>query len=239
MVDRLDYNAPQHWISWLPMTRPTLPQPPQPHALTPLAVADRQALLVIATALAPLDAAALEPLLQAITVQRLAPGDVLLRAGEPGAREFFVLDGVLKSWVGDAQGREVTLAFHVGPGVLTPAIARVVDERSRVHCQALTAVRVAGFEASTLVGCMLRDPAVQRWGDAVLRAELMRRADREWALAALPAAQRLQQFRQQFPGLEARIAQHHIASYLGITPVSLSRLRAQERAAHDRQRGGA
>jgi len=223
------------------MTRSTLAQPPHRHATTLLAAtpADRLASLAIATALAPLDADAFEPVLQAITVQHLAPGDALLRAGEPGAREFFVLEGVLMSWVGDAQGREVTLAFHVGPGVLTPAIGRVVDGCSRVHCHALTAVRVAGFEASTLVGCMMRDPAVQRWGDSVLRAELMRRADREWALAALPAAQRLQQFRQQFPGLEARIAQRHIASYLGITPVSLSRLRSQERAGQGRVHGGA
>ncbi|NRF70283.1 Crp/Fnr family transcriptional regulator [Aquincola sp. S2] len=217
------------------MSRSTT-RPPLAHAgaATPLSAPDRQAVLAIASALAPLEAGAFDPLLQAITVQQLPAGDTLLRAGEPGAREFFVLDGVLRSWVGDAAGREVTLAFHVGPGVLTPAIGRVVDGCSRVHCQALTAVRVAGFEASALVACMLRDPTVQRWGDAVLRAELMRRADREWALAALPAAQRLQQFRQQFPGLEARIAQHHIASYLGITPVSLSRLRAQERAASGR-----
>ena len=215
------------------------PDPTRPNATRPLAAPDRVALLSIATALAPLDADAFEPVLQSIAVQQLAPGDTLLRAGEPGAREFFVREGVLRSWVGDAPGREVTLAFHVGPGVLTPAIGRVVDACSRVHCQALTAARVAGFEASTLVGCMLRDPAVQAWGDAVLRAELMRRADREWALAALPAAQRLQQFRRQFPGLVARIAQHHIASYLGITPVSLSRLRAQERAVQARQRGSA
>jgi hypothetical protein len=158
------------------MTRSTQPQPPQ--ASEPLSNADRLALLAIANALAPLDEAAIAPLLQTITVQRLAPGEALLRAGEPGAREFFVLDGVLKSWVGDAQGREVTLAFHVGPGVLTPAIARVVDDRSRVHCQALTAAVVAGFEASLLLDCMLRVPSVQRWGDAVMRAELMRRVDR-------------------------------------------------------------
>jgi CRP-like cAMP-binding protein len=136
---------------------------------------------------------------------------------------------VLRTWLADAQGREVTLAFHAAPGVLMPAITRTADERSRVHCQALSAACVAGFEATTLVDCMLNDEAVQRWGDAVLRAELMRRVDREWALAALPAAERLQHFRTQFPGLEARIAQRHVASYLGITPVSLSRLRAQER----------
>jgi CRP-like cAMP-binding protein len=190
----------------------------------------RAALLAIAHTLAPLDEAAFEPVMRTITLRHLAPGEALLHAGAPGAREYFVLEGVLRTWVADVQGREVTLAFHAAPGVLMPAIARTADGRSRVHCQALSASCVAGFEAATLVDCMLQAPAVQRWGDAVLRAELMRRVDREWALAALPALERLQHFRAQFPGLEGRIAQRHVASYLGITPVSLSRLRAQERA---------
>lgn len=195
--------------------------------------AESAALLAIAGSVAPMSATAFEPLRLAIGVQALAAGEALLSTGAPGAREFFVLDGVLKAWIGDAQGREVTLAFHVGPGIVTPAIARTADGRSRVHLQALTAARVAGFDAAHLVACMLRDPEVQRWGDAVLRAELMRRVDREWALAALPAGQRWQLFRAQFPGLETRIAQHHIASYLGITPVSLSRLKAGARHLRD------
>lgn len=199
----------------------------------------RAQLLAIARTLAPLDENAFEPVLRTITPRRLAPGEALLHAGEPGAREYFVLEGVLRTWVADAQGREVTLAFHAAPGVLMPAITRTAEGRSRVHRQALSTACVAGFEAATLVQCMVQDAGVQRmvqdagvqrWGDAVLRTELMRRVDREWALAALPAVERLQHFRAQFPGLEARIAQRHVASYLGITPVSLSRLRSQERA---------
>lgn len=190
----------------------------------------RAQLLAIARTLAPLDENAFEPVLRTITPRRLAPGEALLHAGEPGAREYFVLEGVLRTWVADAQGREVTLAFHAAPGVLMPAITRTAEGRSRVHCQALSTACVAGFEAATLVQCMVQDAGVQRWGDAVLRTELMRRVDREWALAALPAVERLQHFRAQFPGLGARIAQRHVASYLGITPVSLSRLRSQERA---------
>lgn len=200
------------------------PTPPQTNPV------DRQALLAIARSLAPVGDQAFEPILAACQVQTLAAGQSLLRTGEPGLREFFVLSGVLKSWVGDAQGREVTLAFHVGPGIVTPSIARTAQGGSRVHCQALTPARVAGFDALLLEQHMLANPEVQRWGDAVLRAELMRRVDREWSLAALPAAERLAQFRRQFPGLDGRIAQHHVASYLGITPVSLSRLRAQERS---------
>jgi CRP-like cAMP-binding protein len=201
------------------------------HADPPGLDANRRAqLLAIARTLAPLDENAFEPVLRTITPRRLAPGEALLHAGEPGAREYFVLEGVLRTWVADAQGREVTLAFHAAPGVLMPAITRTAEGRSRVHCQALSTACVAGFEAATLVQCMVQDAGVQRWGDAVLRTELMRRVDREWALAALPAVERLQHFRAQFPGLEARIAQRHVASYLGITPVSLSRLRSQERA---------
>jgi len=189
----------------------------------------RHAVMAIAHRLAPLDEAAFDPVLRVTTVRTLAAGEALLDAGQAGAHEYFVLDGVLRTWVADDEGREVTLAFHVAPGILMPSITRTAGGRSRVHCQALTPATVAGFDADVLVAGMLGSPAVQRWGDAVLRAELMRRVDREWSLAALPAAERLREFRAHFPGLEARIAQRHVASYLGITPVSLSRLRAQER----------
>jgi len=41
----------------------------------------------------------------------------------------------------------------------------------------------------------------------------------------LDSAERYMQFLAQYPGLEKRVKQYHIASYLGITPVSLSRIR--------------
>lgn len=194
--------------------------------------ADRAAALGIAERIAPLDRAAFAAVLDAARRDDHAAGDLVVAEGGPAeAREFFVLGGILKTFVGDAQGREVTLAFHTGPCVLTPSIARVDGTgRSRVNCVALTPCRIAGFPASALVRCMVEQPAIQRWGDAVLRAELVRRADREWALAALPALERLLRLRREHPGLEDAVAHHHIASYLGITPVTLSRLRAQLRA---------
>jgi CRP-like cAMP-binding protein len=191
--------------------------------------ADRAAVLAIAQAIAPLDEAAFGAVLQTMQCHCLAAGATLLRSGDTDPPEYFVLDGILRTSVADAEGREVTLAFHAGPGVLMPAITRTAGERSRVDCQAMTAARVAGFPSAALMQSMLSIPVVQRWGDAVLRAELMRRAEREWSLAALPAVQRLLDLRRLHPDLEDRVAHHHIASYLGITPVSLSRLRAQLR----------
>jgi len=191
--------------------------------------ADRDAVLRLAESIAPIDRDAFESVLMAMRCESCEAGGLIVSAGEPDPDEYFVLSGIVKSFVGDAEGREVTLAFHVGPCALTPSIARVAEGRSRVSCVAMTPARVAGFPSATLMECMLRNPTIQRWGDTVLRTELVRRADREWALAALSAADRLRQFRRDHPGLEELIAHHHIASYLGITPVTLSRVRAQLR----------
>ena len=193
----------------------------------PLSDADRRAVLAAAAQWAPLDEAAFAPLLARMQARDLAAGEDWLRPGDAPARECLVLTGILHSWVGDAEGRAVTLAFHVGPGAVTPSIARTADGRSRVHCQALTPARIVLFDANALVQCMVQQPGVQCWGDAVLRADLVGRADREWALAALPARERLLDFRRRHPGLEDAVPHRLIASHLGMTPVSLSRLRAQ------------
>lgn len=192
--------------------------------------------IAIAARLAPLQAEDFAPVLQALTVRDLAVDEALLWPGQPDPPEVFVLHGMLKTWVADAQGREATLAFHEGPGIVMPAVTRMRDGCSRVHCTALSAARVVCFPPAVLQDCMVQTLAVRQWGQAVMHAELMRRADREWALAALPAVERLQAFRNAFPGLEQRVALHHIASYLGMTAVTLSRARAALRNVYPRNR---
>lgn len=183
------------------------------------------AVMHIARRFAPLDRVDFAPVLQSLVVRDLASGEDLLRPGQADPPEFFVLSGMLKTWVADAHGREATLAFHEGPGIVMPAGTRTQHGCSRVFCSALSPTQVAVFAPQCLVDCMLHNSAVRQWGEAVMHAELLRRADREWALAALTAQERLRALRQEFPGLEDRVALHHIASYLGMTVVTLSRAR--------------
>ena len=57
----------------------------------------------------------------------------------------------------------------------------------------------------------------------------MKKEKRESSLLLDDAQTRYIKFRNEYPGLESRIKQHLIASYLGITPVTLSRIRARLR----------
>ena len=72
---------------------------------------------------------------------------------------------------------------------------------------------------------MINNLEIRRFGNAVLRNELTRKVDKEIGLASLTAKERLLKFREQYPMLENLIPHTDIASYLGITNISLSRLR--------------
>jgi CRP-like cAMP-binding protein len=67
--------------------------------------------------------------------------------------------------------------------------------------------------------------AFRSFGVKVTERLLVAKAEREYELLSLDAAARYRAFAERYPGLEARVAAKHVASYLGITPVHLSRLR--------------
>jgi len=190
---------------------------------------DIAAVLSIAKMAKPIKRDNFSPVLSQMNCRNYAKNEAVFSSGDDSPPEIFLLNGILRSYLSDSNAREVTLNFHCAPCIYTPAIARSYDNQSRINCVALTESRVVSLPSQTLIECMIYDPEIQQWGDAVLRQELFRRVDREWALAALSAKERLEQFRKDFPDLEEKIPHHLIASYIGITPVSLSRIRQQSK----------
>jgi hypothetical protein len=74
---------------------------------------------------------------------------------------------------------------------------------------------------------MVQDLEIREFGNTVLRNELKKKVEKEIGLASLTAKERLIQFRKDYPFLENLIPHPYIASFLGITNVSLSRLRKE------------
>jgi len=161
--------------------------------------------------------------------KRVRRGAQIVRQEEPEANEFIVLEGCCASRINDAEGNEVCVGFHVGPCVVTPNIARTRDGVSLVSIEAMTDAVVAQLDSNILIDLMITSEPVRDWANGVLRAELGRKADREWCLAALGGSDRLSWFRDRFPGYEKRFTHSLIASFLGVTPVTMSRLRNNER----------
>ena len=161
--------------------------------------------------------------------KRLNKGAHLTRQGQPETNEFILLDGCLVSSICDQDGKEVSVGLYVGPCVVAPNIARTRDGVSLVSIAATTDAVIASVNSDLLSNRMISSEPIRNWANGILRDVLSQKVDREWCLAALRGADRLVWFRQAFPGFEDIFPHTLIASFLGITPVTMSRLRAGDK----------
>jgi len=150
----------------------------------------------------------------------------IAQQGQPENREFIILDGSAASRIYDPEGKPVCVGLYVGPCVVTPNIARTHDGVSLVSLEALADTLVVQMDSDRLTDLMIRSEPIRDWANGVLRAELARKSDREWCLAALGGSDRLAWFRERYPGYEEIFVHALIASFLGMTPVTFSRLRS-------------
>lgn len=160
---------------------------------------------------------------------RLEKGEHLTRQEQSETDEYVLLSGCLASNVCDRHGKEVCIGLYVGPCVVTPNIARTREGLSLVSTVATTDAVLARIDSDVLSNRMIASEPVRNWANGILRQALSRKADREWCLAALSGTERLTWFRQEFPSYEDTFPHRLIASFLGITPVTMSRLRARDK----------
>jgi len=166
-------------------------------------------------------------LCSAASFKMMGKGDVLVHQSCEDHFEYFLLSGKCRNLIRDAAGREVTLGFTKGLGIVPPSIARTREGNSLVEIEMLAISEIAIIDTNKLMELMVEVEEIRDWGNTVMRQELQRMVAREWSLAALSAQEKLDWFRSDFPDGEATFSHIHIASYLGITPVTLSRVRSR------------
>lgn len=158
---------------------------------------------------------------------KLESGAPLFQLNELNQYEYFLLKGIARTFLVNTEGDEITLTFFKDNTVLPPFVTRVDNNRSLLFCDAITDcefVRLNALEFETL---MIDNIEVRNFGNSVLRHELLNKVYKEIRMASWTAKERLQQFRKDFKTLENYVPHTMIASYLGITNVSLSRLRKE------------
>jgi len=81
------------------------------------------------------------------------------------------------------------------------------------------------MDASRFEEFMVENLEIREFGNSVLRNELNQKVEKEIGMASMTAKERLLKFREHFPLLENLVPHTTISTYLGITNISLSRLR--------------
>ena len=151
--------------------------------------------------------------------------EVFIKINQKNNSEYFIETGFARSFLVNPEGEEITLSFYKSGNALSPHITRTKLNKSLLNFQALTSVELIEFDADQFLNLMIENLEIRNLGNAILLNELISKTEKEMALASLTAKERLIGFRSEFGILENLIAHPIISSYLGITNVSLSRLR--------------
>lgn len=173
----------------------------------------------------PVSDASLDLISDLILVEVYEKGDVFIDRGKRNNKEYFVYEGVCRSFLLNPEGEEVTISYFLEGSVLSPNKTRTANQISHLNFQALTNLIVASMDADKFEQLMIDHIDIREFGNKVLQLELLTKVEKEIALASLNGREKLLLFREKYRFLENLISHADIASYLGITNISLSRLR--------------
>lgn len=180
-------------------------------------------------ALAPISPKTWRAIVGLGTRASLAKGEYFSEPGAKATRFAVVLSGLLRHYYLDAGGRESIKAFR-GPMELSGPYAEIIQRRpSRTFIEALTDAELFVFEVAEVDAAAESSLELQRLVRRFVEVQFVSKEQREYEFLLLTAEQRYRQFCASLPALLEHIPQHQIASYIGITPVALSRIRARGR----------
>ena len=173
----------------------------------------------------PVSEGSLDLMSDLIVVEVYEKGDMFIDRGKKNNKEYFVYEGVCRSFLLSPEGEEITISYFLEGSVLSPNKTRTANQISHLNYQALTKLTVASLNADMFEQLMINHIDIREFGNTVLQNELLAKVEKEIALASLNAKERLILFREKYHFLENLISHVDIASYLGITNITLSRLR--------------
>ena len=161
------------------------------------------------------------------TERQVSKGDVLIQEGQMVNKTYFVMNGSLRSFCTDQEGKEHTLQFAIKDWWISDftAIYNRVPASLTVECIADSTV--IEFNARELEEIYDRFPAFEPYQRKNLQRHIVSLNKRILNQMQLTALARYQLFLEQYPDIEQSISNYHIASYLGMTQQSLSRVRAE------------
>ncbi|MCE3199080.1 Crp/Fnr family transcriptional regulator [Paenibacillus sonchi] len=185
----------------------------------------KQLLLQYMTRLTSLSEAEQQAILDEILVEEYSKGTTLLKQGEVPGKCYFVLKGCVRQHAVDVMGRDITSNFYTEEQAISIFNAHKPDKSSDYTLTCLEdCVLVVGpldtekemYAKYTQLETMTRRMIEESFGQ--VQEEFA-------AFIASSPEDRLKTLLHKRPGLISRVPQHQLASYLGMTPESLSRIK--------------
>jgi CRP-like cAMP-binding protein len=164
----------------------------------------------------------LEPLLEVMDYPK---GDRLEHQGDRSMEQYFIIEGILKRVVSNAHGREMILRFAAESDIDTSYAAWRLKTPIPYSIRAVTKVRAAKLSMPQWVQFLERHAAVKNPFEFEIMKLMSEVMAHTITLHLLDAPGRVQRFMRKHADLSKRLPKKDLASYLNLSPETLSRLK--------------
>ena len=179
--------------------------------------------------LSPLPEAEWALFAKGLSIKRLSKGQAWIQAGQSGDEIAYVLEGLLRVYYLLPNGAEFIRSFRPEGQFSASYSAALTRSVSEFTIEAIEDTKLVVFSYQHFAQGFTRHLCWQEIGRKISEALYIVFQKREYELLCLSAEDRYRSFREEFRLLTNRLSQAQVASYLGITPVSLSRLLGKKR----------
>ena len=155
---------------------------------------------------------------------RIKKGDFLSKEGEVCNKLYIIKKGILRSFF-YKDGEELTTYFNIEGTIATALRSYLKGVKAHENLQALTEVEYYYIEKTDMNILYNKIPNWNKIGRVLMEKLYVKMEERSISLQYNNAKERYLKILIDFPDLTNRIPLHFIASYIGVTPETLSRLR--------------
>ena len=162
----------------------------------------------------------------ATKIRYMKKGEYVVRVGEVLNEVCFMEKGITRGYFLDVNGKDVTDCFSFRCGsTMMPFSQLELDIPSPMTIEVLEESKFFCVPIATVIELQNNYSEVTTLYNKLLIRALNEHWRLKQVLNSYTAVQRYQWFLEEYPGLIERVSNKYIASFLGMTPVTLSRLR--------------
>ncbi len=177
-----------------------------------------------ALSLHPLSEDGLERIFNLLTIKKFPKNYELVSLNQTPVNAYILKTGVIRSYSVE-KNKEHTKTIYTPISTSGNLGALIKNEPSTLIYECLTDCEVLEFNYKDFYNLSLQYHEISIFHYKILQNVYIREEGKILELQMLDATQRYKKLQENYPGIDNLINQYHIASYLNITPVQLSRIR--------------
>jgi len=155
----------------------------------------------------------------------LKKDDYFIREGVLANEIAFLEQGVVRAFYVNKEGKEYNKTLFTAPAIIGSYVSLISKTKNRLPQQALSDCKIWRASYDVIERLSEGNYEIERLRRKIAERFFVRSEKKQIEMALLEAKERYAIFREEHPGFEDSIPQYHIASYLGISPTQLSRIR--------------